>query len=103
MPILSFKLAKWDYFHFTWFINKYSYFSVGGEKFNSIIYRMFRTMKTRGDWASFAISLIQKYSLNLSLHDIKNMKTNLFKKLVKKNMKDLALSEIIFRQKKGES
>ena len=72
---------------------------------NSIIYRMFLTMKenpTRGDWASFAISLIQKYSLNLSLDDIKNMKTNLFKKLVKKNMKELALSELIFRQKRGE-
>ena len=48
---------------------------------------MFWAMKenpTRGDWASFAISLIQKYNLNLSLTDIKNMKTNLFKKLVKK-------------------
>ena len=66
---------------------------------------MFWPMKenpTRGDWASFAISLIQKYSLNLSLDDIKNRKTNLFKKLVKKNMKELALSELISRQKKGE-
>ena len=66
---------------------------------------MFWAMKenpTRGDWASFAISLIQKYNLNLSLTDIKNMKTNLFKKLVKKQMKEIALSELIFRQKKGE-
>jgi hypothetical protein len=71
---------------------------------NSMICRMFWAMKenpTRGDWASFAISLIQKYNLNLSLTDIKNMKTNLFKKLVKKQMKEIALSELIFRQKKG--
>ena len=42
---------------------------------------MFWAMKenpTRGDWVSFAISLIQKYNLNLSLTDIKNMKTQKF-------------------------
>ena len=57
---------------------------------------------TRGDWASFASQLLEKYNLNLSLEEIKNMKTNLYKKLVKNKMKEVAFRELTLRQKKGE-
>ena len=57
---------------------------------------------TRGDWASFAISLVQKYSLDLTLHQIEKMKSSSFKKLVKCKMNELAFWELTQRQKQGE-
>ena len=57
---------------------------------------------TKGDWASFAISLIGKYKLNLTLEEIEKMKITSFKKLVKNNVNEIAFCELTQKQKQGE-
>ena len=72
---------------------------------NSLIFRIFSAMKdnpTNGDWASFAISLVKKYNINLTLYEIEKMKTSSFKKLVKQKVKEIAFLKLTQRQQEGE-
>ena len=72
---------------------------------DSILQRMFNSMvrkPTKGDWAGYAIGLIEKYELNLSLQEIKETGSSLFKKLVKRQTIKIAFKELIERQAKGE-
>ena len=64
---------------------------------NSLISRMFHVMvknPTKGDWASNAITLIEKFELNMDLNEIQNMKPSLFKQLVKKQMRKIAFRDL---------
>ena len=45
---------------------------------------------TKGDWASSATALIDKYELQLTLQEIKEAKPGAFKALVKKQMLKVA-------------
>jgi hypothetical protein len=50
---------------------------------NSLVYRVFEAMKmnpTRGDWSSFALGLVDKFDLKITITEIKKMKSNQFKK-----------------------
>ena len=72
---------------------------------DSILQRMFNSMvrnPTTGDWAGYAIELIKKYELNLSLKEIKETESSIFKKLVKRQTNKIAFRELIERQAKGE-
>ena len=57
---------------------------------------------TTGDWAGYAIDLFKKYELNLSLKEIKETESSIFKKLVKRQTNKIAFRELIERQAKGE-
>ena len=57
---------------------------------------------TSGDWAIFAISLVKKYNINLTLYEIEKMKTSSFKKLVKQKVKEIAFLQLTQRQQEGE-
>ena len=66
---------------------------------------MFSAMKdnpTSGDRAIFAISLVKKYNINLTLYEIEKMKTSCFKKLVKQKVKEIAFLKLTQRQQEGE-
>ena len=65
---------------------------------SSLLYRIFermRTNPTKGDWASFAIELLEKYELKLNINEIQEMKSSIFKKLVKRQMHTIAFKELI--------
>ena len=57
---------------------------------------------TTGDWAGYATELIKKYELNLSLKEIKETESSIFKKLDKRQIHKIAFRELIERQAKGE-
>ena len=64
---------------------------------SSMIYRIFEAMRmnpTRGDWASFAMELIEKYDLKLNLEEICEMKPSIYKKLVQRQMQKIAFQEL---------
>ena len=68
------------------------------------IIRIFDTMRknpTKGDWASSAIKLVEKY-LNLNLKEIQDMQTSIYKKLVKRQMHTIAFKELLEIQKSKE-
>jgi hypothetical protein len=72
---------------------------------DSILLRTFNSMirnPTPGDWTGYAIELIKKYKLNLSLKEIKETESSIFKKLVKRQIHKIAFRELIERQAKGE-
>ena len=61
-----------------------------------------RNHPKKGDWASWAISLIEKYEINMTLEEIKETKESIFKNMVKKQMIKFAFKDLVNRQKKGE-
>ena len=72
---------------------------------DSLLYRMLMTMinsPTRGDWASSANKLLEKYEIELSFEDIKTMKNSKFKSLVKKQIHKVAFRDLINRKNAGE-
>ena len=57
---------------------------------NSLLNKIFEAMirnPTRGDWASDAAQLVQKYELNLNLEEIQKMKSTIIKNLVRTKYK----------------
>ena len=55
---------------------------ISNQPINSIVHRMFESMRRnqkRGDWASSALKLIEKYELNLTLQEIKEAKLGVLK------------------------
>ena len=54
-----------------------------------------RINPTKGDWASFAMGLIQKYELKLNLQEIQETKSSIYKKLVNRQMQKIAFQELI--------
>ena len=72
---------------------------------DSLLYRMLMAMKsspTRGDWASSAIELLEKYNISLSFENIKTMKKSQFKIMVKKQIHKVAFEDLIIRKNDGE-
>ena len=64
----------------------------------SLIHRVFIAMQlnpTKGDWASFALDLLEKFEMNMTITDIKKMKSNQFKSLVNEKMQKNAFLELI--------
>ena len=61
-----------------------------------------RKNPTKGDWASSSIELVEKYDLNLNLNEIQDMKTSIYKKLVKRQMHTIAFKELLEIQKSKE-
>ena len=53
-----------------------------------------RMNPTRGDWASFAMELIEKYDRKLNLEEICEMKPSIYKKLVQRQMQKIAFQEL---------
>ena len=71
----------------------------------SLIVRVFESMRNhpkKGDWASWAISLIEKYEINMTLEEIKETKESIFKNMIKKQMIKFAFKDLVNRQKKGK-
>ena len=71
----------------------------------SLIHRVFIAMQlnpTKGDWASFALDLLEKFEMNMSITDIKKMKSSQFKSLVKEKMQKIAFLELTQKQKNGQ-
>ena len=53
----------------------------------SLLVRVFESMRNhpkKGDWASWALNLIEKYELNMTLEEIKETEGNIFKNMVKR-------------------
>ena len=75
------------------------------QPFDSIISRMFKLQlenPTRGDWASTCLKDLENLNLKLTLEQIKSMKKEKYKSLVKENVNETALKYLINRQgKKG--
>ena len=71
----------------------------------SLIVRVFESMRNhpkKGDWASWTLSLIEKYEINMTLEEIKETKGSIFKNMVKRQMIKFAFKDLVNRQKKGE-
>ena len=71
----------------------------------SLRHRVFIAMQlnpTKGDWASFALGLLDKFEMNMSITDIKKMKSNKFKSLVNEKMQKIAFLELTQKQKNGQ-
>ena len=70
---------------------------------NSLLNKIFEAMirnPTRGDWASAAAQLVQKYELNLNLEDIQKIKSTIFKNLVKKQIQQVAFKDLVAKYRK---
>ena len=68
---------------------------------NSLLYRVFIAQKinpTKGDWVSNVLQLLINYNINMNLQDIKNMKTSIFKNLVKKKVQQAAFESLILKK-----
>ena len=57
---------------------------------------------TRGDWSSFALGLVDRFDLKLTVTEIKNMKSSQFKQIVKEKMQNLAFFELQEKQRSRE-
>ena len=54
---------------------------------------------TKGDWVSEVSKLMNKYKIELTFQQIEEMKSSLFKRLVKQKVTEVAFFELIQRQK----
>jgi hypothetical protein len=71
----------------------------------SILYRIFDTMRknpTKGDWASSSIKLVKTFDLNLNLKEIQDMKTSIYRNLVRRKMHKIAFNDLLEIQKNKE-
>ena len=71
---------------------------------NSLLYGVFMAQKTnprKGDWVSNAFKLLITYNIKLTLKEIENMKTSLFKSLVKQNVHKSAFESLILKKNEG--
>ena len=69
----------------------------------SPIHRVFIAMQmnpTKGDWACFALELLEKFNMNMTITDIKKMKSNQFKSLDNENMQKIAFLELTQKTEK---
>ena len=70
----------------------------------SLLNRMFMVQQehpTKGDWVSTVTNLLNKYEIILTLQQIKEMKTTLYKNTVRKQVEKLAFDTLVKKQKQG--
>ena len=71
---------------------------------NSILQGVFRAQKAnprKGDWVSNVCQLLITYNINLTLQEVQNMKTSLFKNLVKRKVHTAAFESLILKKNGG--
>ena len=61
-----------------------------------------RKNPTKGDWASSLIDLVEKHYLNINIKEIQDMKTSIYKNLVKRQMHTIAFKELLEIQNSKE-
>ena len=69
----------------------------------SLLYRMFMVHNkhpTKGDWVRTVTDLLNKYEIRLTLQQIKEMKTTLYKNTGKKQKEKLALHTLVKKPKR---
>ena len=72
---------------------------------DSLLLRIFEVQPshpTKGDWASNVKELLQAYSIDLSMTQIKNTRQSIFKALVKRQTEKVALKTLLEKQQKGQ-
>ena len=71
----------------------------------SLMLRMFEVQKkhpTKGDWVSNVKELLNMYTIDLIMAEIKNTRQSIFKALVKRQIEKVAFRTLIEKQQKGQ-
>ena len=61
-----------------------------------------KTNPTKGDWVSKVSQLLTEYEINLKMVEIQQMKTRLYKSLVKRKVQQKAFNDLILKKNRGQ-